>query len=194
MYVYQVRMSGEISKFCFFGSVVDATIYSGVYAAGGAADGFTGASVLKAAGHAGFDPLTAANMGAIGGAIYGAAFGLFAPCRFFANQNSEKKTDNSLSLVNVAFAVANIVAGVAIAVLFGLTGYGVVSSLGQETGMNLANTAASFAVGEAVSVICVTIALNCVNLLIMAACTESSDEHSIESSDEHGITTPLNSA
>ena len=147
----------------FLGAVVGTAVVGGALFAGfGAASGWAGASILKAAGCAGFLPSTATTMGAIGGAIEGSVLGagyrLFAPCR---SQNSQNKNNtNFLTEVKVAAAGA---------VLAGLTGYGVMSSLDLATGMNLANTAASFAVGGPVTLISLTIAMIAIAMAIAMA-------------------------
>ncbi len=140
----------------FVGAAV--TVSGGLVAASAAASGAAGAAVLNLAGHVGYVASEAAKVGALGGGIVGSALsiaatvamyrGFFGDPRVLAVRGFDKgdPVKNKKCETNAIFPY---VGGV---VACGLTGYGFMNSTGA-TIMNLARTAASFAVGGAITAI-----------------------------------------
>lgn len=135
----------------------------------GAFSGAVGAEILDAAGHSGYHPIEAAKMGAIGGAVlYGASgvlTGALASCGLFSSSENSNKNRSNESIAGYAASM----------VLTGLTGYGIMNSGDYQTVMELGQTAASFAVGGAITAIPAGCGLVCLALPIVLAITAASE-------------------
>ncbi len=156
--------------------VVGGVVLGSMGAAAGAFAGGVGAAILKSSGYDGYNPIEAAQMGAVGGAVLdgsvGVLVGALASCGLFSSSN---KSDNKES--NTKQTAVGYVAGTVIA---GLTGYGIMNAGNNETVMQLAQTAASFAVGGAVTMIPASCALICITVpLVVAAAylAKKEEEH-----------------
>ena len=135
-----------------FGGVV----FGGTSAATTAFAGGIGAAILNSAGHDGYIPIEAAQMGAAGGAVLGGSVGVLAgtmaACGLFGGSDESNKSNSQGALCGYVSST----------VVTGLVGYAIMNTANQETGMPLAQTAASFAVGGAVTMLPAGCALICI--------------------------------
>ena len=152
---------------------VGGIVYGAMGAAAGAFAGGVGASILNKAGYGGYVPLEAAQMGAIGGAVLSGAAGVVAgtlrSCGLFSNPSNENQGESNNSQHQAVTYAAH-------AVLAGLVGYGIMNATSHETVMQLAETAASFAVGGAVTMMPATWGLTCIALPLAAAAYYTQEE------------------
>lgn len=127
-------------------------------------------------------------MGAIGGAVlYGASgvlAGSLASCGLFSSSTDSDKNKTTESVAGYAASI----------VLTGLTGYGIMNSGDYQTVMKLGQTAASFAVGGAITPIPAGCGLVCLALPIVLAITAASEAansnitQEVEAKDSNAVT------
>ncbi|MFI4919366.1 MAG: hypothetical protein ACHP65_07400 [Legionellales bacterium] len=153
------------SSSCFFATAAaaGATIVSGALSSAlMTASGAVGASILDIK-YSDYDLSEAVKMGAVGGAILGAAEGVLGFCQNMLSNPSNQEEQNSKS-----DCMKGITAYTIHAVASGLIGYGILYANDDQATMGASQTAAAFAVGGAVTAIPTTISLLCCCLPLLA--------------------------
>lgn len=128
-----------------------------------AVSGAMGAITLEKSGYDEYSIPDGARTGAVGGAIVGTCMGSYAAIStsfgLFANNRDNRHDDNTCSCF-----IKAAVGYVGASVIGGLVGYGVMQAAHVETIMDVAQTAATFAVGGAVSMVPVAAIAVCLGL------------------------------
>ncbi len=133
---------------------------AGLYAACGA----VGAAILNRSGYGGYHPAAAANIGAVGGAILGAAVGF----------THGLITSCGVKIKPTKFALA---ASVGMPVIGGLIGYAVLNAHDAAV-MTVGPVAAAFAVGSSVIVGSVLVCVGCCTTVVVMGATAGDDADS----------------
>lgn len=158
----------------FIGMGLGATGGAALSAGVGALSGSVGAAIMNSAGHAGYAVTEATQMGAVGGAVLGGGSGLIVGAGLGGELSSSKEV-NKKSSESICSSLLAYTGG---AVIGGLTGFGIMKAAGSISIMGLGETAASFAIGGAVTMIPASVAILCIALplaLCAVACIKEEE-------------------